>query len=262
MGRIEEKLVELKSKKKKALVFFLTAGFPAFDSTPGIAASLEQGGADIIEIGMPFSDPLADGPAIQKSSDIAIKNGVTLATTLDSVRSIRAKSGIPIVLMGYLNPILRYGEAEFFPEASKAGVDGIILPELPFEEVPRFKSHIIGSCLSQILLVTPTTSEDRMRRIDDASSGFLYCVSTTGVTGSKHQSNIPGYLETVRKNARKNPLLVGFGISTPEDAATIARSADGVIIGSALIRQITRNANSTDLTDWVRGFRTAIDSTR
>jgi tryptophan synthase alpha chain len=259
VGRIEVKLSSLKKEKKKALVFFLTAGYPKIDSTEEICLALERGGADIIEIGMPFSDPLADGPAIQASSDIAIKNGVTLQAVLDTVRAIRNKSNIPLVLMGYLNPILRFGEKNFFPMAAKAGVDGIILPELPFEETSRFKSLIGGGGLSQILLVTPTTSPERIQKIDSASSGFLYCVSTTGVTGSDHRSDIGEYLAVVRQNAPKNPLLVGFGISTPFDAASITKSADGVIIGSALIRRISTGGTSEDLTDWALGFRRAID---
>lgn len=259
MGRIEQKLSQLKSEKKKALVFFLTAGFPKLDSTVAIASALEQGGADMLEIGMPFSDPLADGPAIQQSSAVAIKNGVTLALVLDTVRSIRLRSSIPLILMGYLNPILRFGEKEFFSEAGRAGADGIILPELPYEETDRYKAQIAASGLSQILLVTPTTSQGRIRNIDVASSGFLYCVSTTGVTGSHHRSDIPRYLDTVRTNATKNPLLVGFGISTPADAASIASSSDGVIIGSSLIRQVSRGATNTELAVWVREFRMAID---
>ena len=259
MGRIEETLSSLKSKEKKALVFFLTAGFPKLESTEEIALALERGGADIIEIGMPFSDPLADGPAIQKSSDVAIKNGVTLQSVLDTVRVIRRKSAIPLILMGYLNPILRFGEKEFFPRAADAGVDGIILPELPFEETSRFKSLIEGSGLSQILLVTPTTSAERIRNIDSASCGFLYCVSTTGVTGSEHKSDVANYLEVVRRNARKNPLLVGFGISNPLDAGSTAKYSDGVIIGSALIRRISSPATPNEISEWVQGFRRAID---
>ena len=259
MGRIEQTLSSLRSKEKKALVFFLTAGFPQLESTEEIALALERGGADIIEIGMPFSDPLADGPAIQKSSDVAIKNGVTLQSVLDTVRVIRRKSAIPLILMGYLNPILRFGEKEFFPRAADAGVDGIILPELPFEETSRFKSLIEGSGLSQILLVTPTASAERIRNIDSASCGFLYCVSTTGVTGSEHRSDIANYLEVVRKNARKNPLLVGFGISNPLDAGSAAKYSDGVIIGSALIRRISSPATPNEISEWVQGFRRAID---
>ena len=260
MGRIENKLATLKKENKKALVFFLTAGFPTLESTVGLATALEQGGADIIEIGMPFSDPLADGPVIQESSAVAIKNGATLSFVLDTVRAIRSRSAIPLVLMGYLNPILRFGEKKFFQEANKSGADGIILPEVPLDEVDRYKSTVKDSGLSQIMLVTPTTTEDRIRRIDAASEGFLYCVSTTGVTGSQHQQSIGPYLEAVRRNAHKNPLLVGFGISTPDDATSAAKNADGVIIGSALVKEIKGGKASSELTEWVDGFRSALDS--
>ena len=260
MGRIEEKLTALKNRKKKALVFFLTAGFPNADSTPHIVAALESGGADMVEIGMPFSDPLADGPIIQRSSATALKNGTTLDTTLDSVCRIRSHSSVPLVLMGYLNPIVEYGPDKFFQRAHEAGVDGIILPELPLEEVHRFSNIVATNHLSQILLVTPTTASERIRRIDSASSGFLYCVSTTGVTGSGHGTNVGAYVGHVRNHASKNPLLVGFGISTPEDAATIAQYSDGVIIGSALIRQLDRDRSMDELTGWVGTYRRAIDA--
>ncbi len=262
VGRVENKLSGFQKQKKKALVFFLTAGFPRLDSTVELALALERGGADMLEIGMPFSDPLADGPVIQESSAVAIKNGVTLQSVLHTVWAIRKKSDIPLVLMGYLNPILQSGEEKCFAKAAEAGVDGIILPELPFEETGRFKSLMDSSGLSQILLVTPTTSPERIRNIDAASSGFLYCVSTTGVTGGRHRTDIHSYLTSLRQHAQKNPLLVGFGISTPQDAASIAAAADGVIIGSALIRQIAGSATSDQLEAWTREFRTALDSLR
>jgi tryptophan synthase alpha chain len=258
VGRIEQKLADLRKGKKKALVFFLTAGFPEQDSTEGIAAALEQGGADILEIGMPFSDPLADGPVIQHSSAVALNNGVTLDCIFKSVAAIRSRSSIPLVLMGYLNPIMEYGPEKFFSQARASGADGIILPELPLEEVHRFKNLVESNRLSQILLVTPTTPPDRIRQIDSASSGFLYCVSTTGVTGSGHRSNIRAYLDIVRRNATKNPLLVGFGISTPEDASGIAESADGVIVGSALLRLLGQKCSPADLAKWVRDFRESL----
>ncbi len=258
MGRIEQKLAELKLAKKKALVFFVTAGFPDIDSTPEIAEALESGGADVLEIGMPFSDPLADGPVIQQSSAVAIRNGVTLETIFNTMQSIRKRSSIPLVLMGYLNPIVEYGPEKFFARAEQCGVDGIILPELPLEEVGRFAKIITSHGISQILLVTPTTTPERIRRIDAASSGFLYCVSTTGVTGSGPKNDVSGYLEIVRHNATKNPLLVGFGISTPEDAKTIARAADGVIIGSALLRKLADHIGRDELVRWVGSFRTSL----
>lgn len=260
MGRIEQKLAALKRDKKKALVFFITAGFPQRDSTPTIAATLEAGGADMLEIGMPFSDPLADGPVIQHSSSVALQNGVTLDSIFEMVVTIRSSSSIPLVLMGYLNPIMEYGAERFFQKAAESGVDGIILPELPLEEVKRFNATIAATGLSQILLVTPTTSPERIREIDSASRGFLYCVSTTGVTGSKHRLDIKEYLEHVRQFAPTNPLLVGFGISTPEDAATISAAANGVIIGSALIRRLEEPSPEGDLTDWAKAFRTALSN--
>lgn len=260
MGRIESKLTSLRQARKKALVFFSTAGYPKQDSTPGIAEALEQGGADMLEIGMPFSDPLADGPVIQHSSMVAIQNGVTLETIFDGVRQIRKRSAIPLILMGYLNPIMGFGVKKFFSEAAVSGVDGIILPELPLEEIYRFKEDLRSNNLSQILLVTPTTSKERITSIDAAACGFLYCVSTAGVTGTSRTTDIKTYLKRIRESTSKNPLLVGFGISTPDDAATVAAVSDGVIIGSALIRQIEKDAGPAELRKWANAFRTALDT--
>ena len=259
MGRIENKLTELRQRSRKTLVFFVTAGYPKLDSTPAIAGALEEGGADMLEIGMPFSDPLADGPVIQHSSMIAIQNGVTLETIFEAVRCIRSRSSIPLILMGYLNPIMGFGVDKFFNEAANAGVDGIILPELPLEETHRFKENFQANALSQILLVTPTTSEDRIARIDAAACGFLYCVSTAGVTGTSRTTDIKSYLQRIRKNASKNSLLVGFGISAPDDAAAVATVSDGVIIGSALIRQIEKTSDTAALRSWANTFRTSLD---
>lgn len=261
MGRIEERLSVLRARGKKALVFFVTAGFPERDSTPDVAAALQEGGADMLEIGMPFSDPPADGPAIQNSSARALKNGVGLATVLEAVRRIRTRSAIPLVLMGYLNPILTFGAERFFAEAAKAGVDGIILPELPLEETHRFKAPMEANGLSQVLLVAPTTSDDRMARIDAASRGFLYCVSLAGVTGSSRRAPLTDYLERVRRHASRNPVLVGFGISNPDDAASMAGASDGVIIGSALVRILESYPSSDVLAAWARTFREALDRT-
>lgn len=260
MGRIEEKLLDLRKRKKKALVYFLTAGFPKRDSTEGIAATLEQGGADLLEIGMPFSDPLADGPVIQRSSRAALQNGIDLEAVIAVIASIRSRSNIPLILMGYLNPIFEFGVEKFFSLAAKSGVDGVILPELPLEEIGRFKKQIEANSISQILLVTPTTPSERIRKIDSSSQGFLYCVSTAGVTGSGHETDISNYVARVRIESSKNPLLVGFGISSPSDAASIAKLCDGVIIGSALIRRLEHPYTSDELLDWVKQYRIAIDN--
>ena len=258
MNRLTTVLSTLRERRKKALALFLTAGYPAADSTPGLVLSLAGAGADIIEIGMPFSDPLADGPVIQQSSTVAIQNGVTIAGILDGVRKIRESSAVPLVLMGYINPILSYGSDRFFRDAASSGVDGVILPELTLEESVRFKSEIARNGLSQILLVAPTTPPDRITLIDAASSGFLYCVSTTGVTGSTGKGTPDEFLARVRTCAKKNPVLVGFGISTAGEARHAALLSDGVIIGSALIRRLSQGEPLASITGWVSSIRDAL----
>ena len=258
MNRITEKFQSLSARKEKALVCFLTAGFPTIGATVPLVIEIEKGGADIIELGMPFSDPLADGPVIQRSSQEALSQGITLDKILSHVKTIRQSSEIPLVLMGYLNPILAYGVEKFFNAAAKAGVDGVILPELPFEESHRYKSILDGIGLANILLVTPTTPTERIVLIDRASSGFLYCVSSTGVTGSANKKLSGSYVSTVKKNAKKNPVLVGFGIKTPADAHRIAHHADGVIVGSALIQRIAREDSLKEIGTWVRQLKKAM----
>ncbi len=259
MGRIEHHLASLRSRKEKALALFLTGGFPELHSAVRLVSILEQGGADIIELGMPFSDPLADGPVIQESSSVALANGTHLQSILEDVAAIRSHSAIPIVLMGYLNPILSFGPGDFFQAAARCGADGIILPEVPLEEARRFTEECAGAGLSQILLVTPTSSPERIQAIDEASRGFVYCVSTTGVTGSPGNNSSRDYVANVRRIVRRNPLLVGFGISTPESARELAHEADGVIIGSALIRRIHESTDPEGLRMWVRQFKNALN---
>jgi tryptophan synthase alpha chain len=258
MNRITQKLKFLADRKEKALVCFITAGFPTLKATIPLVKEIEKGGADIIELGMPFSDPLADGPVIQASSQLAIKNGITLDHVLDYVREIRKHSDIPIVLMGYLNPILHYGKERFFTDAVKSGVDGIILPEVPLEESDRFLSLTRKYHLADILLVSPATPSKRIQNIDKVSSGFLYCVSTTGVTGRSNIGDIESYVKRVKRSAKNNSVLVGFGIKTPADAYRIAQYADGVIIGSALIQRIARRDSTQKIADWVRRMKEAL----
>lgn len=258
MGRIENTLGSLRGRKEKALALFITGGYPELHSAASLAPILEESGADIIEIGMPFSDPLADGPVIQESSTIALANGTHLRTILADVAAIRSKSEIPIVLMGYLNPIFSFGARDFFRSAARCGADGIILPEVPLEEAGRFANDCAEAGLSQILLVAPTSSPDRIESIDKASRGFVYCVSTTGVTGSSAKSSSRDYVKNVRHGVRRNPLLVGFGISSPATARELAQEADGVIVGSALIRKLAEGAGHDELKVWVRQFKDAI----
>jgi tryptophan synthase alpha chain len=257
-NRIYERLKLLQLRKEKALVCFLTAGFPTINATIPLVLEIERGGADIIELGMPFSDPLADGPVIQQSSQVALSQGITLDKILSYVKTIRQSSEIPLVLMGYLNPILTYGAEKFLNSAARSGVDGIILPELPFEESKRYKSIFDCAGLAHILLVTPTTSPERIALIDRASSGFLYCVSSTGVTGSRSKIRGGSYINSVKINAKKNPVLVGFGIKTPADARRMAHRADGVIIGSALIQRIARGESLEEVGAWVRQMKKAL----
>ncbi len=257
-NRIVAKLAQLKKRNEKALTLFITAGYPKLDSTVPLALELTQAGANIIEIGMSFSDPLADGPIIQSSSQQAIKNGITLDIILKQIKEIRKCSEIPLVLMGYLNPILHYGQERFFNDAAKAGVDGIILPEVPLEESKRFLTLSRKYNFADILFVSPATTDERILTIDKTISGFLYCVSTTGVTGRSNIGNIESYVKRVKHNAKNNPVLVGFGIKTPADARRIARHADGVIIGSALIKRIAMKESTRDIVNWVRKLKEAL----
>jgi tryptophan synthase alpha chain len=244
---------------RPSLVLFATAGYPTLATTSDLVVAMAEGGADAVEIGMPFSDPMADGPVIQESSAVAIANGVTIPWIFDQVAGIRSRSRIPIILMGYLNPILRYGVSRFLADATSAGVNGVILPEVPLEEWGRFRGMVTKHGLCGILLVAPTTSPDRIRSIDEASSGFLYAVSATGVTGDSSSQKSLGYVQNARTAGLKNPILVGFGISTPAQAAAVAGYSDGVVVGSALLRQLKAEPRVDKASDWVRGFREALD---
>ncbi len=250
--------------ERPIMSLFLTAGYPTLDSTVGLALRLQQAGADLLEIGMPFSDPLADGPTIQQASDVAIANGVTIPHILDMVRGIRAQSGIPLVLMGYINPILNYGFDRFFREAAEAGADGIILPDVPPEEGHAVRQACAAAGLDFILLVAPNTSDERMRRIDSESTGFVYCVSVTGVTGARDgatlRQSVDAFKDRVRANITKNPVLVGFGIRSHEDAIQVSRGLDGYIVGSALIESIRGAHPSPDWQDRVAAFVRSVKS--
>lgn len=256
--RISRELGRIRAQHGKALVLFITAGYPELSSTVALVPKLAEAGADLIEIGMPFSDPLADGPVIQESSAVALKNGVTISTILNDVRTIRTSCEVPIVLMGYVNPILRYGPKRFFDDAAAAGVDGLILPELPLEESGRFGEQMKANGLAQILLVAPTTPPERIRKIDAASEGFLYCVATTGVTGTGGKPATGEYLARVKSHAVKNPVLAGFGIATPDDARRTVERADGVIIGSALMQRLRNGDEAAAACAWVRTIRDAL----
>jgi tryptophan synthase alpha chain len=255
MNRIESTLERLRSRGEKALGLFVTAGFPGKNSTPQIAEALEEGGADFLELGMPFSDPLADGPVIQESSAVSLTNGTTVRSILNDVEAIRRRSDIPIILMGYCTPVLAYGEDNFFADAGRAGVDGVILPEVPLEEFDRFGCRLERNGLAGILLVTPLTSGERIEAIDARSRGFLYCVSGTGVTGARKERAPAAYFEHLHRHVRRNPLLAGFGVSSPDDARAYGPVADGVIVGSALVRFLRDSPGKSEIAKWVGRYK-------
>jgi tryptophan synthase alpha chain len=251
MNRITELF---KTKKNNLLSIFYTAGFPQLNDTVAIARHLEEAGADLIEIGIPFSDPVADGPVIQESNKVALDNGMTVKKLLEQVREIRKNVKLPILLMGYLNPVLQYGVEKFCQEAAAAGVDGLILPDLPLAEFQeQWKSVFEKNNLSNIFLISPTTSEARIREIDAASSGFVYAVSASATTGAKGDFSPEQVDYFTRLAAMKlsNPLLIGFGISNAATFQTAARHAAGAIVGSAFI---TLLKSSQDLSKDIHAF--------
>lgn len=245
MNRIRSTFQRLKSQEKKAIVPYITPEFPVPGCTVPLILGLEKSGVDLIEVGIPFSDPIADGPTIQRSSHVAIENGVTLAGVLKSVKEARRRTEIPIILMGYVNPIFHFGFDKFIHAARESGVDGMIVPDLLPEEAGEWLDLSSRNDLSAVFLVAPTTPEERIRYIDSISSDFTYCVSMTGVTGSRNGFGDPGgfesFLDRVRKNTAK-PFVVGFGISKREQLATVYRYADGAVVGSALLEKIEKES--------------------
>ena len=237
MSRIAEKFKELGAKREKALITFITAGDPDLTATEECILEMEGGGADIIELGVPFSDPMADGPTIQKSSERALAAGTTLPKILAMVKSVRRHSRIPIVLMGYFNPVFLYGARKFAADAAAAGVDGVQLVDLPPEEAGEFKDAASSAGLDLISLLTPTSDEKRIEKVAGLGSGFIYYVSVTGVTGVR-QSVADSMFEKVEGIRKLIPLpvAVGFGISDPAQAGSVARVADGVVVGSAIVK--------------------------
>lgn len=241
----------LRARDERALGLFLTSGFPTPGATLPILRAVDAAGADFIELGMPFSDPVAEGLPIQMASERALRQGATMAGTFRTAEAFRTESQTPLVLMGYANPVVRYGVAAFCRDAAAAGVDGLILPDLPPEESGELDAEAASRGLSVTYLVAPNTSDDRIRAVAARSTGFLYAVSRAGLTGSGlgDAEATDAYLERVRSLAPDVPVLVGFGIRTPEDAARMARRTDGAIVGSALIGLAERLWDDPDLTD-------------
>src|SRR5436190_1527198 len=252
------RITELFDRKKERIVnIYCTAGYPQLDSTLKIMKALQENGADMIELGMPYSDPLADGPVIQHSSTIAIANGMTIKKLFEQLKDFRrgpSKGGVgealPVILMGYMNPILQYGFEKFCSDASAAGIDGLILPDLPQYEFETEYGVIIKKYgLDFIFLVTPETSEERIKKLDELSTGFLYAVSSSSTTGSdKNMTDVKSYLQKLKNLQLRNLILVGFGIKDKQTFDAACLYANGAIIGSAFIKALAEPGNVADIT--------------
>ncbi|NIO07199.1 MAG: tryptophan synthase subunit alpha [Deltaproteobacteria bacterium] len=247
MNRIDTKFSELSERGKSALIPFIESGDPDLPTTLKVLHALSQNGADLIELGIPFSDSMADGPTIQRASERALKKGITLTQILKLVREFRKKSDIPIILFGYYNPLLHYGVKRLARDAKAAGVDGLLCVDLPPEEGKELKRWVQAAGLHMIYLLAPTSNEARVRLVTREAGGFIYFVSVTGVTGSR-QSFERGLADLVKKLRRGTslPIGVGFGISTPRQAAWVASFADAVVVGSALINAMEKASRRED----------------
>ena len=255
MTRIANAFEECKRDGRKAFVAYITAGDPTPEHTASLVLALERAGTDLIELGVPFSDPIADGPVIQRASDRALRAGSTLASVLKTVREIRRQSQIPILLFSYLNPLLHYGFDRLASEAAQAGIDGVLLTDLSVEEAGGPVLDLKKHGLDTVFLGAPTSSERRLKLVAEHSSGFIYLVSRTGVTGEQASlSEAIGPLIVRMRRHSALPLAVGFGISQPEQVAEVAKSADGVVVGSALVKFIETRASSPDLAGELEQF--------
>lgn len=250
MTRIKELF---QKKSSKVLNVYCTAGYPQLDSTIKVMKALQENGADLIELGMPYSDPLADGPVIQHSSTIALANGMTIKTLFEQLKDSREEINVPVILMGYMNPVLQYGFEKFCADAASVGVDGLILPDLPeYEFEIEYGDIIKKHGLDFIFLVTPETSEERIKKLDSLSTGFLYAVSSSSTTGSdKNMTDVNAYLQRLKSYGLKNPVLVGFGIKDKATFETACAHANGAIIGTAYIKALE---NSKDVETTTKEF--------
>ncbi len=236
MNRIDSLFQRTRDERRLAFLPFLTAGHPGLDDTPVLAGILGRSGADGMEIGIPFSDPIADGPTVQRSTAKALSNGMTMARGLEVAAKVRTSLDGPILAMGYFNPFYQYGIARLCDAAAERGIDGFIVPDLPLEEAAELKAHAERRGLHLVLLVAPTSTDDRLRRVGELATGFVYCVSIRGVTGARASlaDDLASYLGRVRRYTRA-PIVVGFGISRPEHIAELRAQADGVIVASSIL---------------------------
>lgn len=248
MSRIPEAFAAIRQGREPGLVAYVTAGDPTLAATPDILISLADHGADVIEVGVPFSDPLADGPVIQRAAERALAGGTTLRRTLEMLGGCRNRIAAPIVLFTYANPILRYGVDAFVRDAAAAGVDGVLMLDLPIEEATSFRSALVPAGIDPIFLLSPTTTDRRIAASAELGRGFLYVISRLGVTGVRDQ--LAGDVEPLMRRIRAHsslPLALGFGISTPEQVAQVGRWADAAVVGSALVNVIAEHGASPDV---------------
>ena len=240
---------------RKQLIPYVTGGYPTKQDCVGLLDACAAGGADQIELGIPFSDPLADGPVIQATSHKALTGGVNTDDLLGIAERFKAA---PLLFMTYINPVMQYGETKFFDRAAKAGIKGVILPDVPPEEADAVTAASDASGVPVVFLISPTCTDERIRKIDRLTRSWIYLVSLKGVTGSSMKSDVPAFVRRVRK-LTKHPLYVGFGIQTPQDAARVAEYADGIIVGSALLKIIENGGSAKDVETFVAALRKAID---
>ena len=247
MNRIDKKFADLRAEGKKAFIPFITAGDPSLEDTISMVSELEAAGADIIELGVPFSDPVADGPSIQRSSLRSLSGNVSLGNVIDTVAKIRTQTQIPIAFLTYYNLIFKYGVEKFVKDAVTAGVDGAVVANLPPEEASDLISAAREHDFATIFLIAPTSTPERVELVAKACTGFIYCVSLTGVTGARSAISdmLAPTLERIKEHTDK-PIAVGFGVSTPDQAREVAKMADGVIVGSAIINVVEANVDKPD----------------
>ena len=259
-ARIERAFAKARAEKRLAIVVYVTVGYPDPGATAGLARAAVDGGADLIELGVPFSDPLADGATVQRASEIALRNGTTLERCIAEGASLVRDRGVPVLLMGYTNPFLQHpgGLAGFAAEASRAGLAGIIVPDLPAEESAEFAAALDPAGLTRIDLYAPTTPDERLARLAPRSRGFVYCVSLTGVTGARRSlgADVAEFVGRVRAHT-KLPIAVGFGISEPDQVRALRGVADGIVVGSAALDVVTRAAPA-ERTSALRAFVAAL----
>ena len=255
MTRIAQLFDRLKQQNRKGLVAYITAGDPSPDLTPALVAALERGGADLIELGVPFSDPIADGPVIQRAGYRALQAGTTVRKVLEIAKEIRARSEIPLLLFTYLNPVMRYGLEKLAADAKSAGIDGCLLTDASVEEAGSYIPVMRSAGLDTVFLAAPTSTPRRLELVARYSTGFVYLVSRTGVTGERDSvsSSVAPLIRSMRA-VTGLPLAVGFGVSTPEHVAAIGRQAEAVVVGSAIMRLIEQNAGNASLEIQLESF--------